>query len=113
MGYSVGGRSEVTLLPALPSRLLPATLVIAAAILPFLIPPYYVQFASKVLLMGLAAIALNLVVGFGGLISVCHAAFFGLSGYILAIVAPRYEPASLWLTLPLATAAAAVAALVI
>jgi branched-chain amino acid transport system permease protein len=89
-------------------------LVIAAAIaLPFLAPTYYVQFGTKVLLMGLLAMALNFVVGFGGLVSLCHAAFFGLAGYVLALLAPRYEPASLLLTLPLAVGAAALAALVI
>jgi branched-chain amino acid transport system permease protein len=98
---------------ASPSRLLSAALLIAAVALPFLAPPYYTQLASKVLLMGLAAMSLNLVVGFGGLVSMCHAAFFGLSGYVLAILAPRYGPASFWLTLPLAAGSSALAALVI
>jgi branched-chain amino acid transport system permease protein len=88
-------------------------LCLAAAALPALAPVYYVQFASKALLMGLAAIALNLVVGHGGLVSLCHAAFFGLAGYVLALAAPRYEAAALWWTLPLAVAAAASLALVI
>jgi branched-chain amino acid transport system permease protein len=88
-----------------------AALVIAAAVaLPFLAQTYYVQFATKVLLMGLLAMALNFVVGFGGLVSLCHAAFFGLAGYVLALAAPQYAPASIWTTLPLAVAAAAIAA---
>jgi branched-chain amino acid transport system permease protein len=95
------------------SRILPVVLAAAAAAVPYFAPAYYVQFASKVLLMGLAAMALNFVVGFGGLISLCHAAFFGLSGYILAMVAPKYEPASLWLTLALAISGTALAALII
>jgi branched-chain amino acid transport system permease protein len=53
------------------------------------------------------------VVGFGGLVSMCHAAFYGVAGYVLALAAPKYEPASLWLTLPLALAAASATALVI
>ena len=57
--------------------------------------------------------ALNLVVGFGGLVSLGHAAFFGLAAYVLALAAPQYEAGSLWLTLPLAVAAAALAALVV
>jgi branched-chain amino acid transport system permease protein len=88
-----------------------AALVIAAAVaLPFIAQTYYVQFATKVLLIGLLAMALNFVVGFGGLISLCHAAFFGLAGYVLALLAPRYEPASIWTSLPLAVGAAALAA---
>jgi branched-chain amino acid transport system permease protein len=85
----------------------------AAATLPLLAPGYYVQFATKVLLVGLAAMALNLVVGFGGLVSMCHAAFFGLAGYVLALMSDKYDPASLLLTLPAAIVAAALAALVI
>lgn len=91
----------------------PTVLLALAVALPFLVPTYYVQFGAKVLLLGLLAMALNLVVGFGGLVSVCHAAFFGLAGYTLAIASPQYEPASLWLTLPLAVGAAGLAALVI
>jgi branched-chain amino acid transport system permease protein len=85
----------------------------AAAALPAVAPVYYVQFASKALLMGLLAMALNLVVGHGGLVSLCHAAFFGLAGYVLALAAPRYEAVSLWWTLPLAVAASAALALAI
>ena len=88
-------------------------LLALALALPFLAPGYYVQFAAKVLLTGLAAMALNLVVGFGGLVSLCHAALFGLAGYALALLSPKYEAASLALTLPLAIAASALAALFI
>lgn len=87
--------------------------LLAACLLPFLASQYYVQFTTKVMLMGIAAMALNLVVGFGGLVSLCHAAFYGLAGYVLALATPRYDPASLFMTLPLALGAAALAALAI
>jgi branched-chain amino acid transport system permease protein len=93
--------------------LLPAALLIAAIALPFLVPTYYVQFAAKVLIMGILAMALNLVVGFGGLVSMCHAAFFGLAGYMLAIATPKYDPASFWTSFPLAVGVSAFAALII
>ena len=92
---------------------LPLLCLIAAAALPAVAPVYYVQFASKALLMGLLAMALNLVVGHGGLVSLCHAALFGVAGYTLALAAPRYEAAALWWTLPLAVAAVAVLAFAI
>ncbi|MCG6207762.1 branched-chain amino acid ABC transporter permease [Rhodopseudomonas sp. HC1] len=98
---------------ALPRWLLPAICLIVAVALPFLVPQYYVQFASKVLILGVLAMALNLVVGQGGLVSLCHAAFFGLAGYVLALMSPKYDPASLLLTLPAAVAVAGAAALVI
>jgi branched-chain amino acid transport system permease protein len=97
----------------LSTRLIVLALVVAAIALPFTAPTYYMQFATKVLILGILAMALNLVVGFGGLVSMCHAAFYGIAGYALALAAPKYEPASLWLTLPLALAAASAAALVI
>jgi branched-chain amino acid transport system permease protein len=95
------------------ARLIVAILLAGAIALPYLAPNYYTQFATKVLILGILAMGLNLVVGFGGLVSLCHAAFYGLAGYALALAAPKYEPASLWLTLPLALAAATAAALVI
>jgi len=93
--------------------LVPTILLAMAAALPFVTSTYYVQFASKALIMGILAMALNLVVGHGGLVSLCHAAFFGLAGYVLALLSPGYDPAPLLLTLPVAMLASAVAALAI
>jgi len=95
------------------TRWIVAVVVVAAAVaLPSIAPLYYVQFASKILIMGIAALALNLVVGHGGLVSLCHGALFGLAGYVLALTSPRYEAASLLLSLPLAVIASMIAALV-
>jgi branched-chain amino acid transport system permease protein len=91
----------------------PAILLALAVALPFVAPTYYVQFASKVLIMGTLAMALNFVVGFGGLVSLCHAALFGLAGYALALLTPKYDVASFWLTFPVAVAASSFAALII
>lgn len=93
--------------------LVPALLLAIAIALPFVVPKYYVQFASKALLMGMLAMALNLVVGYGGLVSLCHAAFFGLAGYVLALVTPKYDPVSLWWSFPFAVGVSALAALII
>jgi branched-chain amino acid transport system permease protein len=92
---------------------IPVVLLIAAIALPFVVPTYYVQFVSKAFIMGILAMALNLAVGHGGMVSLCHAAFFGLAGYVLALMSPGYDPASLLLTLPAAMLAAAAAALII
>ena len=85
---------------------IPVVLLVAAIALPFVVPTYYVQFVSKAFIMGILAMALNLAVGHGGLVSLCHAAFFGLAGYVLALLSPGYDPASLLLTLPAAMLAA-------
>jgi branched-chain amino acid transport system permease protein len=89
-----------------------AALAFAVA-LPFFAPNYYVQFASKAMLMGMLALSLNLLVGFGGLVSLCHAAFFGLAGYMLAFLTPESGGASIWLSLPVTLLAVGMVAAVI
>lgn len=81
--------------------------------LPFIAEKFYVQFATKLLIMAMFATSLNLLVGYAGLVSLGHAAFFGVAGYILALVTPQYEAASLWASFALSIAGAALLALVI
>jgi branched-chain amino acid transport system permease protein len=57
--------------------------------------------------------SLDLLQGVSGLVSLGHAAYFGLAGYALAFLMPQNEAASLWLTLPLSVLASGLAALVI
>jgi branched-chain amino acid transport system permease protein len=73
---------------------------------------FYVSLASRILIYAIAATSLNLVLGYGGMVSFGHAAFFGAGAYIVGIL--TFEGVtSLWITWPLAVAAAALAALVI
>jgi len=74
---------------------------------------YYLQKLTFIVILAILAMSLDLLVGMSGLVSLAHAAFFGLAGYTLALTAPQYEPISLWIALPAALAAAAAAALVI
>jgi branched-chain amino acid transport system permease protein len=85
----------------------------ALLLLPFVAEKFYVQFATKVLVMAIFAASLNLLVGYTGLVSLGHAAFFGIAGYLLALVTPQYEAADLWSSLLLAVGAAALLALVV
>ncbi len=85
----------------------------ALALLPFFAEKYYIQLFTKMMLMAMFAMSLDLLVGYTGLVSLGHAAFFGIAGYVLAYAAPQYEAANLWLSLPLAVAAAAALALLI
>ena len=48
---------------------------------------FYVSLASRMLIFALAATSLNLVIGFGGMVSFGHAAFFGTGAYCVAILA--------------------------
>lgn len=73
---------------------------------------FYVGVASRVLIFALAASSLNLVLGFGGMVSFGHAAFVGLGGYTVGVLM-QHGVASAWLAWPLAAAVAAVAAALI
>jgi branched-chain amino acid transport system permease protein len=49
--------------------------------------PFYVALATRIVILALAAAGLNLALGFGGLVSFGHAAFFGIGGYVAGIFA--------------------------
>ena len=73
---------------------------------------FYISFATRVLIYAMAAASLNLVLGYGGMVSFGHAAFFGAGAYIVGILS--FEGVrSLWLAWPAAIVVAAAAALVI
>ena len=50
-------------------------------LLPFYLTPDYLQLASQIAITALFAISLDLILGYGGLVSLGHAAFFGLGAY--------------------------------
>jgi branched-chain amino acid transport system permease protein len=49
--------------------------------------PFYVTLATRMAILALAAVGLNLALGLGGLVSFGHAAFFGIGGYVAGIFA--------------------------
>ncbi|MEM7507003.1 MAG: branched-chain amino acid ABC transporter permease [Pseudomonadota bacterium] len=48
---------------------------------------YYINLASRVAIVAMAAVGLNLALGFGGMVSFGHAAFFGLGGFVAGVAA--------------------------
>ncbi|NCT95756.1 MAG: branched-chain amino acid ABC transporter permease [Comamonadaceae bacterium] len=74
---------------------------------------FYLGMLSQMMILAIFAMSLDLLQGVTGLVSLGHAAFFGLAGYVLAFVTPQDAPIALWWSLPLAAAAAGLAALVI
>jgi branched-chain amino acid transport system permease protein len=73
---------------------------------------FYLQLLTKVMILAIFAMSLDLLVGYTGLVSLGHAAFFGLAGYALALIQPKYDPMSLFITLPAALALCGVFALI-
>lgn len=86
---------------------------LALAAVPFVASDFYAQMVARMMILGIFAMSLDLLLGVTGLVSLGHAAFFGIAGYTLAFLTPQGEPASLWWTLPAAVGASALAALVI
>ncbi|NMG68862.1 branched-chain amino acid ABC transporter permease [Parazoarcus communis] len=74
---------------------------------------FYTEMVAKMLILGIFAMSLDLLVGFTGLVSLGHAAYFGIAAYTVALLTPKYDPANFWIALPAAVLAAAAAAFVI
>ena len=74
-------------------------IIVLAAIFPA-IPPYGKSMLTQILIFGLFAMSLNLLLGYTGLFSLGHAAFFGAASYTTAILITRFEITSFWLAAP-------------
>ena len=80
---------------------------------PLVSTEFYAQMVARMMILAIFAMSLDLLQGVTGLVSLGHAAFFGLAGYALAFLTPAGEAVSLWWTLPVAVAASGLGALVI
>ena len=83
------------------------------ALLPVVAPPYYVELGTYALIYAMLALSLQLLVGCTGLVSLGHAAFYGLAAYTVYLITPPGRGLSILLTLPLAMIAAGLAALLV
>lgn len=90
-----------------------ALALVALLVFPFVSTDFYAAMVARMMILAIFAMSLDLLQGVTGLVSLGHAAYFGLAGYALAFVTPPDTPVSLWWTLPLAVGASALAALVI
>src|SRR5215470_17611503 len=73
---------------------------------------FYVSFATRILIFALAATSLNLILGYGGMVSFGHAAFLGAGAYTVAILMDA-GVRNAWVSWPLAILVSALLALVI
>jgi branched-chain amino acid transport system permease protein len=71
--------------------ILNSALALALLLVPFVAAnagePFYVTLATRIAILSLAAVGLNIALGLGGLVSFGHAAFFGTGGYVAGILA--------------------------
>ena len=64
---------------------------------------FYTELVTRVMIMSIFAISLDLLLGYTGLISFGHAGWFGMGAYVFALLGTKYQLTSnLWLTLPAA-----------
>ena len=50
--------------------------------------PFMITLSTRITILALAGIGLNIALGLGGLVSLGHAAFFGIGGYAMGILLP-------------------------
>lgn len=81
-------------------------------LIPLLLPTYYVSVGTKILTLAMLAMSLDLVLGYVGLASFGHAAFFGVGAYAAALIS-RHAGSFFLFSLAGGVLAAALAALVI
>jgi branched-chain amino acid transport system permease protein len=65
---------------------------------------------TKILIFALLVMSLDLLVGYSGLWSFGHAAFFGIAAYTTGILIVRYDITSFWLSAPAGVLMAVIAA---
>jgi branched-chain amino acid transport system permease protein len=87
--------------------------VLALAALPPLMvklgQPFYIDLVRRIMILGIAAISLNLILGYGGLVSFGHAAYLGIGAYAVGILG-YYGISNGWVHLLVAVGASALVA---
>ena len=87
---SMGAAREApdALSPAMRAYPLAVRVLLAAVLLlvPLVFPHFYLLLATEVLIMGLFAVAFNLLLGYAGMVSFGHAAFYGLGAYACGLL---------------------------
>lgn len=96
-----------------PVWVVPLALCVALAAAPAVLPGYLVDLLTKVMVMAIFAMSLDLLVGCTGLVSLGHAAFLGIAAYATAWAVTLVPGAGMWLALPCAILAATLGALAI
>ena len=78
--------------------ILHAAVLAGAILVPFLIPEYYARLAVEAMILAVFAMSLDLIMGYAGIASFGHAAYFGAGGYSLAVIVVHVS-GSIWLAL--------------
>jgi branched-chain amino acid transport system permease protein len=69
-----------------------AAIVILLAVFPFFAGAYPVKLLQEILIWGIFAMSLDLLMGYAGMVSFGHSAFFGVGGYVAALLLTKSAP---------------------
>jgi branched-chain amino acid transport system permease protein len=83
----------------------------ALAVAPLVLPPFWQRFVTEILVWGLLAMSSDILIGYTGMVSFGHSAFFGLGMYGAAAALLSVRPPNLWLALIYGLAGAAIVAM--
>ena len=84
--------------------------VAALAVAPLGLPEFWQKFLTEILIWGLLAMSSDILIGYTGMVSFGHSAFFGLGLYGAAAALLVLRSPNLWIALAVGLAAAAVVA---
>jgi branched-chain amino acid transport system permease protein len=87
-----------------------AAVVAALAVAPLVLPPFWQRFVTEILVWGLLAMSSDILIGYTGMVSFGHSAFFGMGMYGAAAALLSVKPPNLWLALLFGLSAAALVA---
>ena len=76
-----------------------AIVVAVLLVAPLVLPPFWQRFVTEILIWGLLAMSSDILIGYTGMVSFGHSAFFGLGMYGAAAALLTVKPPSLWLAL--------------
>src|SRR5258707_11369890 len=82
---------------------------VLAALLPLVAGEYYINLASQIVIFAIFAASINLLLGYGGLPTLGHAAYLGVAAYLSALAFLKLG-LDHWLAAPLALAGTALMA---
>ena len=69
------------------------------ALAPFVLPEFWRRFVTEILIWGLLAMSSDILIGYTGMVSFGHSAFFGLGMYGAAAALIAVKPPNLWLAI--------------
>lgn len=87
--------------------------ITALATIPLLDRPFLITQFTRIVIYAIFAMSLDLLVGYCGMVSLGHAAFFGVAAYTTALLADKAGIENVLISLPASLAAAALASVII